>query len=169
MKPLNLAIICVALLTAGVLFYPTLYRYDKTTNMMGQTIPIRINRLTGHTETFILGEWISGKKNSESPQEEIYKKLPTSDIAKLTGNASLSYGKFQGKIYNGSDWTIKEIVCRVIAKEKDGSVRWDRKFLVSFYLMLYPLRTEFFSVDVTGEEGIGSYDWNIIEAKGYKL
>lgn len=175
MKPVNMAIICLAILIAGILFWPTLYRYEKTTEFIQlrdykkeDTVITRINRLTGHTEIFEGGKWISEKKASERAQEERLKNLPLSDLTKLPGNAYLGDGEFKGRIYNGSDWTVEEVVFRVFAKEKDGSVRWDRKFLGSFSYPLSPLKTESFSVNVTGEEGIDSFDWSIVEAKGFK-
>jgi hypothetical protein len=44
MKPLNLAIICGSLLMAGVLFWPTLYRYDKTNPRSPSTPPESFTR-----------------------------------------------------------------------------------------------------------------------------
>jgi len=51
------------------------------------------------------------------------KLLPSQEQNKVTGNASLAYGSFAGKIYNGSNWIITEMVIRVVAKEGEGVVR----------------------------------------------
>ena len=162
MKTKNLIIICLTLLIAGIIFWPTLYRYERMT-IRGNSLPVRINRLTGYTEYFVLGKWVP-ERDQEKKQKGT--RIPHEVRSKITGNASLSYGTFSGNIYNGSGWTITNITFRVIAKEKDGSVRWDRKFNKS--IQIDPLSTSYFSVAVTGDEGIASYDWYIDEVLGFK-
>jgi hypothetical protein len=159
------AIICATLIVVGLLFWPTLYRYDKTT-MKGNTYPVRTNRLTGHTEYYLAGEWLSGGAKERSTQAEI---LPVEEQAKVTGNANLSgYGSFSGKIYNGSNWTITEIKIRVAAKGENGVVKWNREFMTT--TTIGPLTTEDFSFNVTGDENvsIALTEWGIVEVHGYK-
>lgn len=159
-KNLIIVCICATLLISGVVFWLTLYHYDKMT-IDGNSIPIRINRLTRYTEYFVGGKWNPEKGHGRK------KKLPANVQAEITGNASLSYGSFSGKIYNGSDWTVTELIFRVVAKEKDGSIRWDRKFKKS--ITIEPLSTSSFGISVTGNEDISSFDWYIEEALGYKV
>jgi len=166
MKTTNLIIICVCitLLIAGVLFWPTLYHYDKVA-IRGNLSPIRINRLTGYTEYFEDGKW-----NPEEEHEKVtIQTLPADEQAKVTGNASFDYGlgSFSGKIYNGSEWTITKFILRVVAKEKDDSIRWNRKF--SKTMTIAPLSTSSFSISVTGDKGVSSCDWYIEEILGYKV
>jgi hypothetical protein len=52
-----IAIICVTVILIGILFWPTLYRYEKITSQ-GETILVRINRLTGYTECFLGRRWV---------------------------------------------------------------------------------------------------------------
>jgi hypothetical protein len=163
MRTKNIIVICVTLLIAGILFWPTLYRYDKMT-IAGNSLPIRMNRFTGHTEYFGHGKWV--------PEKEQVKKLESSRIpfeekSKITGNASLGYGSFSGKIYNGSSWTISSLNFRVKAKEKNGSIRWDRTFNES--IQIASLSTSSFYVAVTGDEGIDSINWSIDEVLGFKI
>ena len=161
MKTTNLIIICVCitLLIAGILFWPTLYRYDK----IGNAIPIRINRITGYTEYFADGKW-----NPEARQgKTTIQTLPEFEQVNVTGKASLEYGTFSGDIYNGSEWTITELVFRVVAKEKDDSIRWDRKFKRS--IIINPLSAKSFYIGQTGDEGVPSFYWDIEEALGYKV
>jgi len=156
----NLIIICVCitLLIAGILFWPTLYRYDK----IGNAIPIRINRITGYTEYFADGKW-----NPEARQgKTTIQTLPEFEQVNVTGKASLEYGTFSGDIYNGSEWTITELVFRVVAKEKDDSIRWDRKFSES--MTIEPLSTCSFSLSVLGNEDVPTFDWYVEEALGYE-
>ena len=73
---------------------------------------------------------------------------------------------FNGEIYNGSDWTVTSVTFRVLAKEKSGVVRWDRKFKDT--IRINSLDTSFFAITVSDAEGIGSFDWSIDEVFGYK-
>jgi len=93
------AIICGTLILVGILFWPTLYRYDNTT-LHGNTLPVRSHRLTGFTEYLLMGKWYpqEGQKIRKNT-----KLLPSQEQNKVTGNASLAYGSFAGKIYNGSN------------------------------------------------------------------
>ena len=85
---------------------------------------------------------------------------------KITGNASMSYGVFSGKIYNGSEWVITRVVVNVSAKEKNGNIRWSRDF--SEIVTISPLTTESFSITVLDSEGVKESLWNIKEVFGYK-
>jgi len=158
----NLIIICATLLLAGVLFWPTLYRYERI-DSPGLSTPVKINRLTGNAEYLLLGEWrpvtVKEKQRESRP-------LPAVDRSLVNGKATLDSRMFNGEIYNGSDWTITSITFRVTAKEKSGSVRWDRKFKET--IRLKPLTASYFSMTVSEVEGIGSFDWNIDEVFGYE-
>lgn len=163
MNTKSIAIICATLILSGLLFWPTLYRYDKMT-LQGDTLPVRIHRLTGYTEYFLMGKWIPQEGQEKSKQSKI---LPLEEQTKVTGNAGLSgYGSFSGKIYNGGNWTITDMIIRVIAKEKNGNVRWDRKFRET--QVISPLSTASIDIDVTGDENVASFEWNIEEIRGYK-
>jgi len=161
MNTKNIIIICIALFLAGIIFWPTLYRYDKIT-ISGNSFPVRINRLTGYTEYFTLNKWVP----AEGQQKKIKGiKVPIEILSEITGNASISYGAFSGKIYNGSNWTITNITFRVQVKEKDGNIRWNRKFNES--IQITPLSTSSFSISVTGDQGIDTFDWDVVEALGF--
>lgn len=162
MKTKHLIIICITLLIAGILFWPTLYRYEKTT-FGGDSFPVKINRITGQTKMYYLGEWMAPLKNKKETKNMIF---PYEERIKITGNASISYGSFSGKIYNGSDWTIKEIIFSVKLEEKDNSIRWDRKF--KHVITVLPLSTSSFNLDITGDGAHGSFGWQIEEVWGYK-
>ena len=155
-------IFCVTLLLAGVVFWPTLYRYEKM-DFQGLSTLVKINRLTGYTEYYMLGQWVS-----ERPQkkEKASQPLPAVDKSLVIGKATLDGRMFNGEIYNGSNWTVTSITFRVVAKDKSGSVRWDRKFKET--TRLNPLAASYFSVTVTEVEGVGSFDWSIDEVLGYK-
>lgn len=146
---------------AGIIFWPTLYRYDKI-SLSGNSFPVRINRLTGYTEYFTLNKWVPAEGHKKKIKGI---KVPSEIRSEITGNASVGLGSFSGKIYNGSNWTITNITFRLRVKEKDGNVRWDRKFNKS--IQITPLSTSSFSIPVMGDKGIDSFDWNIVEVIGY--
>jgi hypothetical protein len=68
--------------------------------------------------------------------------------------------------FSGSNWEVSQITFRVVAKEKDGSIRWDRKFKESIYIG--PLSTTTFSVTVVDAEEVHSVDWHIEEVLGFE-
>lgn len=194
MSARNLLIICCTLLIAGVLFWPTLYRYDQTT-VNGNVFPIRINRLTGNSEWFIAGKW---KPVSNSIRKTKGKKIPTEDISKIIVRADFHYSSFGGTIYNGTDWIITSITFKYAPKKIDLSefardstnqaaskpqrtqqqqeidlseiaeqfrLEEERSYFVD--VIITPLTVSSFSINVIEQKSILS-EWEIVEATGYK-
>ena len=163
MNTKSIGILCVTAVVIGVLFWPTLYRYD-TMTLVGNTLPVRMNRLTGNTEYFTMGQWLAQKDEEAEKKSTV---LPLAEQAKVSGNAGLSgYGLFSGNIYNGSNWTITDMIILVLAKEKDGTVRWDRRFKTT--AVIPPLSTRSIQFSVTGDDGVASTSWSIEEIHGYE-
>ena len=163
MNTKSIAILCATAVVIGILFWPTLYRYD-TMTLQGNTLPVRTNRLTGSTEYFLMGQWIAQKSQEAKKKSTV---LPLSEQAKVSGNAGLSgYGSFSGRIYNGSNWTITDMIIRVLPKEKDGTVRWNRRFKTSE--VIPPLSTQSIQFSVTGDDGVASVEWSIEEIRGHE-
>jgi hypothetical protein len=163
MNTKSIAIICATVILIGILFWPTLYRYDRMT-LGRNTLPVRTHRVTGYTEYFLNGKWIPQEGQQSSKKSKM---LPLDERIKVTGNAGLNGdGSFSGKVYNGSSWTITDMIIRVIAKEKNGSVRWDRKFKEA--QVIPALSTARIHITVTGDENVASFEWNIEEIRGYK-
>ena len=162
MRTSNLVVVCTSLLLAALLFWPTLYRYDKEEDLSAL---VRTNRVTGTTAVLLGGSWIPIKTSSASPAPPTVE-LPDSELAKITGNAIISGGTFSGRIYNGSSWRVERVYLVVTAKELNGKVRWRRE--VTTRLDADALETTFFSLSVTGDQGIGSTEWSIERAFGRK-
>jgi hypothetical protein len=123
MKPIGLVGLGLAsalIIAVGIPFWPK-YRYEH----LGRTL-VRIHRVTGETAILVGGTW----KTPETPEQpRKAQSFSWEAQSKVTGNASLSgFGSFSGSLYNGSDWTVTRVLFRVVAKEADGKVRWDRKF-----------------------------------------
>ena len=152
------------LLVLGATVWPTLYRYDKVS--IGQnTLLIRMNRLTGSTEVFRGTRWVRGdSRPGKDP-------LPVDQVAKITGNAALGWSTFSGKIYNGSDWVLVELLVQVTARKKAtpnataGTVLWSRQFRIPD-LYVPPLEVRSFSIDVTGAEEANDTEWSVVAAWG---
>ena len=162
MNTKKLLIVCGTLLLAGLLFWPTLYRYEKM-DFQGLSTLVRINRLTGYTEHYMLGQWVPEKAQKKGRESQL---LPSAEKSLLIAKASLGRRMFNGEIYNGSNWTITSVTFRVVAKEKSGSVRWDRKFKET--VRINPLAASNFTVKVSEAEDVASFDWSIDEVLGYK-
>lgn len=142
----------------GVLFWPTVYRYDKIDRLL-----VRTNRVTGFTEYFSGGGW---NPQRDSRREAKMQRLSKQDVP-IEGQGRLESGLFEGKFYNGSrEWTVGRLVIRIVAKAKPGTVKWDRKFNVGANIR--PLSTGVFLFNVIDEQDADSYEWFIEEIYGYR-
>jgi hypothetical protein len=92
--------------------------------------------------------------------------LPISESTNVTGNAGLGGGFLSGKIYNGTGWTVTEIIFNVTAKENNGNVRWTRD--IAHKVEIGPLTTDSFFAPITGDEGVTNFVWGIKQVFGYK-
>jgi len=137
-------------------------RYYIINSSKGQAY--EVDRKTGKTWVLTGGRKVEQKTPVYSDLQE--KAFPYDQKSKVTGNAGLSgFGSFSGRIYNGSGWTVTRVVVNVKALEEDGSERWNRDF--SANIKISPLKTEYFSVTVTGDHGNPNAKWYIKEIYGY--
>lgn len=161
---MNKTIVWVAAIiaVAGVVIFYIWSSYDRyyiTTSSKG--IAYEVDRKTGKSWALI-----GGRKILQESLDKPKRPLPGDEQIKITGNAELSYGWFSGKIYNGSSWTITRVIFKIIAKEDDGSIRWDRDF--SKDVTIGPLETGKFKVLVTGDAGVKDVSWHIKQVFGYQ-
>lgn len=161
--PISVTIVCSTLLVAGVLFWPTLYRYD-TLERGKISYLVRIQRITGFTERFDGEKWIPAEGQEPRVKD---KNLPYSEASKVTGNAAFRYGGglFSGKLYNGSSWTVTSVKLGIKSLDDEGSTLWDREYLTD--VIISPLSASSFSVTVAGQSGASS-EWNIKEVFGHR-
>jgi hypothetical protein len=160
---ISTTVIVFCLLTFGVVFWPTLYRYDHVT-LAGGTLPLRTQRITGRTEIFspTAGWFELGTSRSN---DDVALPLPSPELRQLTGNGELTgHGSFLGKVYNGSSWTVTELTLRLVALERDGNTRWERLFNAA--VRIKPFSTESISIEVTGDINVSSTKWSIIAGRG---
>jgi hypothetical protein len=160
-----LGIIGILCLTSLAAFYiwSSHNRYYIMTGAQGAAY--EVDRVTGESWMLYGNRKVRQEGGDHPPSSE--EELPYAATSKITGNAGLSgYGSFSGKLYNGSDWTVTRVIVSVDAKQKDGTVRWSRDF--SKTVIIKPLSTETFSVDVVGDDGIKEASWGIKKVFGYK-
>jgi len=104
------------------------------------------------------------------------RELPSEAITELDVRGGIEGGflgyKFRGHIYNGSDWTLFNMIIRIVLKRKDGTIRWDRKYKISSfevpYFQVSPLSTGSFKVEISDYEVSDSFEWHIVSVKGRK-
>jgi hypothetical protein len=155
-----LFLLAILILATGIFFWPTIYRYDK----VGERL-LRTNRLTGKTQEYSLGSWTSYESKSREPE-----KLPYEERKKVTGKASIneSLGRFTAEIYNGSSYNIQRFVFNITLKEKDGTIRWERRF-EGMPLILMPLSSGNVNISISDCKNYGNFEWRIDEIYGYKI
>lgn len=167
-KIVGLALAVLVTVAFALTVWPTRYRYDHVT-LKGSVLPVRMDRLTGHTE--ILRGMSGWSKVSEghAPSETAELKtevLPPEERAKVTGNAGMADGTlFQGKLYNGSTYDLFEVVMTLTAREPTGAERWSRQFRDQVFIR--PLTTGAFQIEVTGAQG-AKVSWRIDSLKGMR-
>jgi hypothetical protein len=111
------ALICATLIIYGVLFWPTLYRYDK----IGGKSPVRINRLTGYTEILYASGW-----EREVSDKEL-QAIPKAEIGKIEIKGSFDgKGYYNFTIYNGCEWNIKKIKLSIGLNDGNGKKLWEK-------------------------------------------
>ena len=92
--------ICITLIICGILYWPTLYHYDK---LYGK-LPVRMNRLTGYTEILYADGWRSVKKQKETQL------IPVEEFAKIKSKGTFdNKGNYNFIVYNGTAWTLTKI------------------------------------------------------------
>jgi hypothetical protein len=112
------AVICATLIICGILYWPTLYRYDKIEGKM----PIRVNRITGYTEILYRGhEWKPVKNVQTIPQNE-------RDKVTILGDFNINGQIYNGEIYNGTSYTLKKIRLSIGAKNDSGIIEWQKRY-----------------------------------------
>jgi hypothetical protein len=92
--------------------------------------------------------------------------LPPAEMAKVAaGNARVLYQTlFQGDLYNGSSFSLRELIITITARENSsGKTRWSRQFKDNVFIE--PLTTGDFQIAITGAEG-ARLSWTIDSLKG---
>jgi hypothetical protein len=160
-----LLILSVLVVVLGILFWPTLYRYDHL-GAGDQSVPLRINRLTGHTQMFIGGDWY-GPKNQAQRQvsPDTSRMLDSLEQYRISGHGAVNHvGFFKADIYNGTNCTVTQLFLTIAPKDRQGRAQYRRSFQdVAF---IQPLTTKGFILQVGNAGTVASTDWTIDSARG---
>jgi len=155
-NPIKIILIsCIFLLIFAILFWPTIYRYDDI-KVLDNKLVQRTNRLTG--ESKIITSFGNNDININ--------KLPFEEVAKIEGTASVGYANtFTCDLYNGSNWTIKNVVIKLDLFESSGELRWSRHYCHN--LEIKPLMSGSSTISITQGTNFGTFKWEIFEVRGY--
>lgn len=123
-----------------------------------------IDRRNGATWLLVRGT--KHRMRDEAAANHSLQVIPFADRQKITGKGSVGPKFFRGELYNGSGWTVKEIIFRVTVKEWDDSVRWSRH--VKEDVTIEPLSAGTFLVYTADEEAVESFTWQVTQASGYR-
>lgn len=159
-----IAILLVVGTIVTIYIWSSYNRYYIMTGKEG--IAYQVDKKTGKTWVLRGTQKIQQEDPESLDKYNKEKELPYMEQLKITGNAGLSFGSFSGKIYNGGSWTVTLVLINVTAKENNGSVRWSRDF--SEKILIEPLSTNYFSITLTGSEGITDAPWYIKKVYGYQ-
>lgn len=196
MNTKNIIVICIALILIGLLFWPTLYRYEHMI-VNGTTLPVKIFRLTGSAEVLYGSEWVSHEKHEskiipekerkkisvkeeskmitvplmhEPPEKDLFADLPiVNEIPEKYPPANAPNQKLdkavpsipceiKAKVYNGSRWTITDMIIRYKADAGDDTLK------LKYSIKIQPLSMGDIVIDLP----MGYKGWEIDEIKGYK-
>jgi hypothetical protein len=118
----------------------------------------RTNRITGKTQEYILGQWTGSTSGTEKIR--VPEKLPYEEMKKITGKATiLPFGnEFSADLYNGSSKSIQFLKVRVILKEKDGSIRWERIYTAIPLFSISPQSSGTVRAIISDSQGFGTFE-----------
>ena len=116
---------CVGVLFAAFV-WPTLYRYDRLATGAGRSLPVRMNRLTGHTEVLYPSGWVaaSGTDNSQATERE----LSPEELSKIDARGELEgfgshWNQARITVYNGTNLNLNEITVEITVPSQQITAR----------------------------------------------
>jgi hypothetical protein len=164
------ALICGTILIFAAVFWPGIYRYDRF-GSVDDGLPMRVNRLTGHTQLFTGSEWIALGDRSAAEQVVTRSELSPEEIALLSGTASFQYGNsVRVELYNGTDAIVRSVEFNISAQPLDDSnplseilcPSWTRRFIRDLTIMPRSTARDFFSV--AADVSSCSLAWSVTSA-----
>ncbi len=110
-------LLAVLLVSCAVILWMERYKFDHINLENGESYPVRINRMTGDSQVLYRGAWRPAADVRNLPP--LVQDLSPQDLQKLTGKCSLDslIGAFDLTVYNGSDFTLKEITVEIVIRD----------------------------------------------------
>ena len=154
----NLALIVAAVFAFALFIWPGQWRYQTI-----QQTPMRTHRITGRSQLFFGGEWISldEKKPSSTDTTRMLNSLEQLGVKGRGGLSDVGY--FNGSLYNGTNCTITRVVYEITTRTgQDTSIR---KFSHEEYLPSRQTHDVIFQADVNDpSRRFLSWDIDSVEA-----
>ena len=157
----HLLIVLIFCLIFGVIFWPTLYRYEKSSSDV-----IRINRVTGLAQ--VLGDegWKDLVQKTKIVGRGLFQSnlfFTSEELSQIQGNAGLTgYGYFKGSLYNGTSSPIAQVEFEITAK-RIQQVVWTRSYQEDFS-DFKPKTSHSVLLSVAGDEEGLSTEWRVVSA-----
>ena len=107
--------VIVGSLIFGVFIWPTMYRYDRL-KWGDKEYPVRINRLTGHSATFVGSRgWVDADRDADEAEARTAASTPLKqyELEQLTGSAEVKGSFFSGTIHNNTGKVVTELLFEV--------------------------------------------------------
>lgn len=113
----------------------------------------------------LVAGWLSHYIPLRSEEEQ--QELPASALGLLAGQASLLGDRMLAQIYNKSDFTVSEVLVKVIVKQPDGTQGLNRTYRLTPSWPAAPLTSTAFGADLGFDVSPKqTWEWSITSAKG---
>jgi len=188
MRTRDVAVSFALLVAVALVFWLGRYRYDEMRNDGGSG-PVRTNRFTGQSERLTPSGWKPLRPSEPGPPAIA---MPSDAVKALTGEGQVTGSVFSANIYNGSNWSVQELIFHIKSapaqfhyEEKTGLPSrgaqpgyylddqglpiklpplWERDFRA--VVRIAPMTTTEVSFVVGDAHGPGS-SWSITSAHGF--
>ena len=164
-NPKSLAILSMLAVVVGIVFWPTLYRYDRFGSGEG-SIPMRTNRVTGRSQLFDGIEWRGQpSQTSTTPPTDTLRTLDPLERLHVTGRATMDQvGYFSAEIYNGSRCSVVTLYITVIPLDSRGRTEYARSFRKD--VRIAPLTTDNVLIHTGSAGAVARTSWTIDSVVG---
>lgn len=140
---------------------------------IGETL-VQQNALTGTTYILDQERWreVDTGTHEEPDSPDSPTTLPRYAGAQLEGwggmdpDTEASQTAFTAAIYNGSDWTVKELTVRLSALDAEADTIWTREY--RDHVHIAPLSVGTFEAKVLTGQDFDQINWTIYDARGSK-
>ena len=159
------AMVVILLFALGITVWPTRYRMERVSIGTSPSVLVRIDRFTGKAEMLTRIGWRPMENTLQENTPQVNSGfLPADQVERLDSHGGWCISNdFCIDIYNGSNWRINGMSISILAKNDDGSVRWQRRFDKK-YLDIAPFATDKFFIN-TGEKA-PQHEWYILSVEG---
>lgn len=160
-----LSFVVILAVASSVAIWMSRYNFDHMNLENGESYPVRTNRLTGKSQVLYRGVWKPAEDVRNLPS--LLQELSQQDLDKLTGRGDLVSDWFYLDLYNGSDFTLKEITVQLLVRDshQEEVLRQPHRFSLDAPSKRSTSFEEIVNISVGPQQ---SWSWKIIAAKGIR-